>query len=61
MGLYNQLDPSFIRNIIKAGSLATEGALNSKGVPIVEDVNGYNVMMQLLGFTPTDLYNAYQS
>ena len=60
-GAVQSASPSFIRNILKAGSLATEGALNSKGVPIVEDINGYNVMMQLFGFTPTDLSNAYQA
>ena len=53
--------PSFIRNAMKGFSLATEGAVNSKGVPIVEDINGYNAMMQILGFTPTTLSNAYQA
>ena len=61
IGAIQTASPSFIRNIIKAGKLATEGAVNSKGVPIVEDVNGYNVLMQFFGFTPTDLSNAYQA
>jgi len=28
-------------------------------VPIVEDVNAYNVVMQIAGFTPADLAEAY--
>ena len=59
-GAIQTATPSFIRNAMKGFSLATEGAVNSKGVPIVEDVSFYNAMMQLLGFTPTNLSNAYQ-
>jgi hypothetical protein len=51
--------PSFIRNGMKGVRFATEGALNSKGVPIVDDVNDYNALMQVLGFTPADLSEAY--
>jgi hypothetical protein len=51
--------PSFIRNGMKGIRYATEGALNSKGVPIVEDINAYNVAMQILGFTPATLSEAY--
>ena len=51
--------PSFVRNGMKGVRYATEGALNSKGVPIVEDINGYNALMQVLGFTPADLSEAY--
>ena len=53
--------PSFIRNAMKGFSLATEGAVNSKGVPIVASLGLYNAMMQILGFTPTTLSNAYQA
>lgn len=52
--------PSFVRNGFKGMRYANEGALNSAGVPIVEDVNGYNAMMQVLGFTPADLSEAYE-
>jgi hypothetical protein len=51
--------PSFVRNGMKGIRYASEGALNSKGVPIVHDVNGYNALMQILGFTPADLSEAY--
>ena len=40
--------------------LAMNGALNSKGYPLVDDVNGYNAAMQFLGFSPTDVSRAYE-
>jgi hypothetical protein len=51
--------PSFIKNGMKGIRYANEGALNSKGVPIVDDVNGYNALMQIFGFTPANLSEAY--
>jgi hypothetical protein len=51
--------PSFIKNGMKGIRYASEGALNSKGVPIVDDVSTYNAFMQVLGFTPADLSEAY--
>jgi hypothetical protein len=51
--------PSFIRNGMKGVRFATEGALNSKGVPIVEDVSAYNTAMQILGFTDANISEAY--
>jgi hypothetical protein len=51
--------PSFVKNGMKGMRYASEGALNSKGVPIVEDINGYSAMMQILGFTPAELSEAY--
>ena len=51
--------PSFLRNILKGVRFANEGALNSKGVPIVEDVSAYNSLMQIFGFTPAQLSEAY--
>jgi hypothetical protein len=52
--------PSFIRNPLKAIRFGTEGALNSKGYPLVDDVTGYNQALQLFGFAPNDLANQYQ-
>ena len=52
--------PSWLRNQMKAYDLAMNGALNSKGYPIVEDVNGYNVAMQFFGFSPNDVSRAYE-
>jgi hypothetical protein len=51
--------PSFIKNGMKGIRFANEGALNSKGVPIVEDINAYNALMQVFGFTPAELSEAY--
>jgi hypothetical protein len=51
--------PSFIKNGMKGVRFATEGALNSKGVPIVEDINAYSSIMQIFGFTPATLSEAY--
>jgi hypothetical protein len=53
------LMPSFIKNGMKGMRYASEGALNSKGVPIVDDISGYSAMMQILGFTPAELSEAY--
>lgn len=49
------LTPSFVRNGFKALRFAQEGARNKDGTPIVEDISGYNVMMQAVGFTPREL------
>jgi hypothetical protein len=51
--------PSVIRNILKGYRIATEGALNSKGVPIDDDISGKDALMQMLGFTPNDLAEKY--
>jgi hypothetical protein len=59
-GAIQTATPSFIRNIMKAGGLATEGAVTSKGLPIVEDISVYNTVMQVLGFSPNNLTEAYQ-
>ena len=59
-GAIQTATPSFIRNIMKAGKLATEGAVTNKGLPIVENINTYNTVMQVLGFSPNNLTEAYQ-
>ena len=38
----------------------SEGALNLKGEPIIEDVSAYNALMQMIGFGPADLSAAYE-
>ena len=53
------LMPSFIKNGMKGVRYASEGALNSKGVPIVDDISSYNALMQIMGFTPAELSEAY--
>jgi hypothetical protein len=52
--------PSFIRNGMKGMRFMQEGALTLKGEPVVEDISAYNVLMQVIGFGPADLSNAYE-
>ena len=51
--------PSFIKNPLKALRFATEGAKNPNGASLVDDVNGYNQFMQIFGFTPENISEAY--
>jgi hypothetical protein len=52
------LVPSFVRNGLKAFRLGTEGALTKDGVKITDDINAYNVFMQVWGFNPAELSEA---
>jgi hypothetical protein len=51
--------PSFIKNPLKAWRFMVEGAKNPNGAPLVDDVSGYNQFMQILGFTPENISEAY--
>jgi hypothetical protein len=51
--------PVALRNILKGGRYATEGANTLRG-DTVGDVNGYNAAMQVLGFAPADLMKKYE-
>jgi hypothetical protein len=51
--------PVGIRNILKGGRYAVEGANTLRG-DAVGDVNGYNAAMQVLGFAPADLMKQYE-
>jgi hypothetical protein len=51
--------PVGIRNILKGGRYAIEGANTIRG-DAVGDVNGYNAAMQVLGFAPADLMKQYE-
>ena len=44
--------PAAVRNGMKSFRFATEGATTRRNDPITEDINPYNVAMQLLGFAP---------
>jgi hypothetical protein len=44
--------PASIRNGMKAFRFATDGAQTRRGDSITEDINPYNVVMQLAGFAP---------
>ena len=51
--------PVSIRNVLKGGRYALEGANTLRG-DAVGDVNGYNAAMQVLGFAPADLMKQYE-
>jgi hypothetical protein len=51
--------PSFLKNPLKAMRYATEGAKNPNGASLVDDVSGYNQFMQIFGFTPQNVSEAY--
>ena len=51
--------PSALRNIEKGFRYATEGAVNSKGFPITEDLSGFDSLKQALGLTPNELAEIY--
>lgn len=52
--------PAGIKNILKGGRYMTEGANTLRGDPVMGDINGYNSMMQILGFAPADLMTQYE-
>ena len=45
--------PTAIANVAKALRYASEGAKTESGRVLSDDVNGYNVLMQAIGFAPT--------
>lgn len=52
---FESMLPAPLRNPLKAARYATEGALTRDGQPIVDDVNAWNITMQIFGFAPADL------
>ena len=54
------MSPAFIRNPMKAGRFATEGALTARGDPIIEDITTKEMVFQALGFTPNRLSQQYK-
>lgn len=52
--------PSFVRNGMKGMRYMSEGALTLKGDPVDEDINAYNSLMQVIGFSPADLSSNYE-
>ena len=52
--------PSFIRNGLKGTRYMVEGARTLKGDPVEEDINAYNAMMQVIGFSPASLSSKYE-
>jgi hypothetical protein len=52
--------PIGLRNILKGGRYAVEGANTLRGDPVMGEINGYNAAMQVLGFAPADLMAQYE-
>jgi hypothetical protein len=51
--------PVFARNPMKAFRMATEGATNKDGIPVIDNVGPYSAFMQIWGFTNSELAEAY--
>ena len=52
---FESIMPAPIRNPLKAARYATEGALTKDGLPIVDNVDTWNQVMQVFGFAPAEL------
>lgn len=52
--------PKVIRDAMKAGRYATEGATTMNGDTLVENVNPYQVLLQASGFTPAQIAERYE-
>ena len=55
------MSPSALRNIFKGARYIKEGARTRSGEEIDTDISGYNLFMQVLGFSPADIANAYEN
>ena len=53
--------PSWARNGLKTMRFAREGARTIDGRPIDEDISGYNLFMQALGFSPANVSSLYET
>jgi hypothetical protein len=54
------MTPAAIRNLMKGGRYASEGALTGRGDPIVEDITTAEVIGQIFGFSPQRLSSQYK-
>jgi hypothetical protein len=52
--------PAAIRNGMKGFRFLTEGATTMDGNPVMEDINAWNSLTQVIGFAPADLSNTYE-
>lgn len=53
------MTPAFLRNPLKAGRFATEGALTARGDPLVEDISTIETLFQTIGIAPQRLIDQY--
>jgi hypothetical protein len=51
--------PAAVRNFLKGLRFSYEGAVNSKGYSIDDDISAKDALMQILGFTPNDIADKY--
>lgn len=51
--------PKVVRDVMKAGRFAVDGATTRNGDPLIEDVSWYQMISQLNGFTPAQLAERY--
>ena len=58
---FEKISPSWLRNGIKTSRYLQEGARTRDGRPIVEDLDGYLLFMQSLGFAPADVSETYET
>jgi hypothetical protein len=55
---FESMIPAATRNLLKGFRFATEGARNSDGVLISDDIEAYGALMQTFGFAPAELAEA---
>jgi hypothetical protein len=56
-----QFSPSFLRNAFKTYRYMDEGVVSSDGLPIMEDLDGWLLAKQFLGFSPANLSSIYET
>lgn len=57
---FEAIAPSSLRNILKTGRFMQEGARTMDGDPVIENINSWNLFMQVFGFGPADLSSLYE-
>ena len=56
-----QFSPSFLRNAFKTYRYMDEGVVTSDGLPIMEDLDGWLLAKQFIGFSPANLSSIYET
>jgi hypothetical protein len=52
--------PSPLANMVKAWRYETEGVMTRRGDKLINEVNGRQLVMQAMGFSPAEIANVYQ-
>jgi len=53
--------PPVLKDFMKVGRMATEGATTLRGDPIVGEISTWGLFLQALGFTPVDVARGYEA